>query len=52
LIDPEDAWAAAHVDEDYNAALWGADHEALERRKYRRKEFDAALRVLALVDRV
>ncbi len=52
LIDAGAAWAAAQIDEDYNAALWGADHEALERLEKRRIEFDAALRVLAVVDRV
>lgn len=49
LLDGDTAWAAAHVDEDYNARLWGADTEALARREKRRKEFDAALKVLALL---
>ena len=42
----EDAWAAAHVDEDWNMAAWGRDEEALSRRAARRAEFDAALLVL------
>lgn len=37
------AWAAAHIDEDWNAELWGADGEARDRRAYRRGEFDAAM---------
>ena len=40
------AWAAAHVDEDWNMELWGRDEEALERRLWRRAEFDAAARVI------
>jgi chaperone required for assembly of F1-ATPase len=42
------AWAAAHVDEDWNIARWGADTEAMARRAARRAEFDAAAKVLAL----
>ena len=41
-IDWEQAWAAAHVDEDYQASLWGEDYEAVEKRKRRRSEFEAA----------
>ena len=40
-------WTAAHVDEDWNMQFWGRDELALERRAYRRKEFDAAAAVLA-----
>lgn len=40
------AWTAAHVDEDWNMELWGRDEEALERRLWRRAEFDAAARVI------
>lgn len=40
------AWAAAHVDEDWNMELWGRDAEALERRLWRQSEFDAAVRVI------
>ena len=39
-------WQAAHVDEDFNIAQWGEDHEAAARREVRRKEFDAAALVL------
>lgn len=47
LFEPQFAWDAAHLDEDYQARVWGEDSEALERRKVRRAEFDAALTVLA-----
>lgn len=40
------AWAAAHVDEDWNIAQWGRDELALERRAYRLTEMQAAARVL------
>ena len=40
------AWAAAHVDEDHQIAVWGEDVEALARRERRRAEFDAAALVL------
>lgn len=48
LIEPEAAWAAAHVDEDYNMRLWGVDSEALKRLNKRRIDFDAAVTVLRL----
>jgi chaperone required for assembly of F1-ATPase len=41
------AWTAAHVDEDWNMGFWGRDELELERRAFRRKEFDAAALVLA-----
>ena len=46
LIEPDTAWTAAHVDEDYQISLWGEDYEASERRKQRRLEFDAAINVI------
>jgi chaperone required for assembly of F1-ATPase len=46
-LSPDEAWTAAHVDEDWNMQFWGRDELALERRAYRRKEFDAAAAVLA-----
>ncbi|HEX4298909.1 MAG TPA: ATP12 family protein [Devosia sp.] len=48
LIDAETMWAAAHVDEDHNIALWGEVEEITVRRAQRRSEFDAAVRLLAL----
>jgi chaperone required for assembly of F1-ATPase len=41
-IEPDAAWAAAHVDEDWQMSQWGRDELALERRAARRAEFDAA----------
>ena len=46
-IDAEAAWQAAHLDEDYQIAVWGQDEEAAERRAIRRREFDAAVLLLA-----
>jgi chaperone required for assembly of F1-ATPase len=46
-LSPDDAWTAAHVDEDWNMQFWGRDELALDRRSYRRKEFDAAVLVLS-----
>lgn len=43
------AWAAAHVDEDWNVQRWGEDAEAMARRVARRLEFEAAARMLALL---
>lgn len=44
----EEAWAAAHVDEDWNMEFWGRDQRALERRAYRFAELVAAADVLRL----
>ncbi|ABD07042.1 ATP12 ATPase [Rhodopseudomonas palustris HaA2] len=46
-LDPEQVWAAAHVDEDWNIARWGLDDEVAARRAARQVEFQAAARVLA-----
>jgi chaperone required for assembly of F1-ATPase len=43
----EEAWAAAHVDEDWNMSLWGRDELALARRAARFAEMQAACAVLA-----
>jgi chaperone required for assembly of F1-ATPase len=48
-IDPEKAWEAAHVDEDFQARQWGHDELAKARRAYRLTEFEAAATVLALL---
>jgi chaperone required for assembly of F1-ATPase len=47
-LSAEAAWAAAHVDEDWNMERWGRDELALERRSFRRAEMEAAASVLAL----
>ncbi len=47
-LDADAVWAAAHVDEDWQIDLWGADAEASARRAFRRAEFDAAALVLSV----
>lgn len=42
-LSPDEAWAAAHVDEDWNVEFWGEDEEAAARRQARRRDFDAAV---------
>lgn len=51
LMTAEEVWLAAHVDEDYNIRLWGEVAEATERRAMRRRDFDAAVRVLEMMPR-
>jgi chaperone required for assembly of F1-ATPase len=41
-IDADAAWAAAHVDEDWNISQWGEDAEAAKRRLNRLADFRAA----------
>jgi chaperone required for assembly of F1-ATPase len=43
---PEDAWSAAHVDEDWNIAQWGEDAEAIRRRTLRHSDMMAAANLL------
>jgi chaperone required for assembly of F1-ATPase len=45
----EDAWRAAHVDEDWQIAQWGEDAPARQRRDSRLAEFAAAATILRLV---
>lgn len=47
-LTPEEAWDAAHVDEDFQIGQWGEDAEAKERRELRKREFDAAAKTFAL----
>jgi chaperone required for assembly of F1-ATPase len=42
----DEAWAAAHVDEDWNMEQWGRDELALKRRDFRFAELQAAAKVL------
>ncbi|MGB9367478.1 MAG: ATP12 family protein [Xanthobacteraceae bacterium] len=44
----DEAWAAAHVDEDWNMKLWGRDELALARRATRLADMQAAVSVLFL----
>jgi chaperone required for assembly of F1-ATPase len=46
VIDQSQAWAAAHVDEDWNIEKWGADEEVAVRRAARLVDFEAAVAVL------
>jgi chaperone required for assembly of F1-ATPase len=48
-IQADPAWAAAHVDEDWQMSQWGRDELALERRTARFAEFEAAATVLRLI---
>jgi chaperone required for assembly of F1-ATPase len=45
----EAAWAAAHVDEDWQIGTWGEDGEANARRQRRWLEMQSASRLLALL---
>ena len=45
----EEAWSAAHVDEDWQISQWGEDAEAAERRRRRWTEMQAAARIVALM---
>ena len=48
-LDADAAWAAAHVDEDWQMSQWGKDELALERRAFRQAEYQAAVTVLKLL---
>lgn len=48
----DQAWAAAHVDEDWQMSRWGADGVALGNRALRKREFDGAGVILAGRSRV
>jgi chaperone required for assembly of F1-ATPase len=50
-LSAEEAWSAAHVDEDWQIAQWGADSEAMARRDARWRDMAAAARVIALLRR-
>jgi chaperone required for assembly of F1-ATPase len=44
------AWAAAHVDEDWQIEQWGEDEEAAARRVSRWKEFEATCAFLEALE--
>ena len=46
---PEEAWAAAHIDEDWQISQWGEDEEAAVRRENRWRDFAAAAKALNLL---
>jgi chaperone required for assembly of F1-ATPase len=47
-VPASEAWAAAHVDEDWQIEHWGWDEEARHRRNQRKREFDICLRFCEL----
>ena len=49
-LDADRAWAAAHVDEDWNIDQWGEDAEASARRAKRWREMLAAADLIAALD--
>ncbi len=48
-LDADAAWAAAHVDEDWNISQWGEDFEAQERRNQREIDFKCADNLLKAI---
>lgn len=49
LLSAQEAWAAAHVDEDWNVMTWGQDADAARRRAFRWREMEAAATILNLL---
>ncbi len=47
VLDQDQVWSAAHVDEDWNIEQWGVDEEVAARRMARFMDFRAAASVLA-----
>ncbi|THD70725.1 MAG: ATPase [Bradyrhizobium sp.] len=50
VLDSDQVWAAAHVDEDWNIEQWGVDEEVAARRAARLVDFRAAARILKAVN--
>lgn len=50
VLDEDQVWAAAHVDEDWNSEQWGVDEEVAARRAARLVDFRAAANVLKALD--
>jgi chaperone required for assembly of F1-ATPase len=46
VLDEDQVWSAAHVDEDWNSEQWGIDAEVAARRAGRLIDFKAAAGVL------
>jgi chaperone required for assembly of F1-ATPase len=46
VLEPEQVWTAAHVDEDWNVDQWGVDEEVAARRAARLVDFRAAVSIL------
>jgi chaperone required for assembly of F1-ATPase len=49
-LTPDEAWKAAHVDEDWQISQWGEVAEAKTRREARHRDFQAAARALRHLD--
>lgn len=50
VLDPDQVWAAAHVDEDWNADHWGVDEEVAARKAARLVDFRAAAQILRAIE--
>jgi chaperone required for assembly of F1-ATPase len=50
VLDADQVWAAAHVDEDWNIEKWGIDEEVGARRAARLVDFRAAVRILGALN--
>ncbi len=50
VLDSDRVWAAAHVDEDWNAEQWGVDDEVAARWAARLVDFKAAVRILEVLN--
>lgn len=48
-ISADDAWVAAHLDEDWTNEHWGEDHEAMRRRAARARDMMAAAALLSAI---
>jgi chaperone required for assembly of F1-ATPase len=51
VLDRDQVWAAAHVDEDWNSEKWGVDEEVAARRAARLVDFNAAVTILKTLNR-
>jgi len=51
VIDQDPAWAAAHVDEDWNIEKWGVDEEVAARRAARLVDFKSAVNILKALNK-
>ncbi|OLP60530.1 ATPase [Xaviernesmea oryzae] len=49
-LSAEEAWALAHLDEDWQIELWGPDEEAAHRRAHRWQDMAAAARAFDALD--
>jgi chaperone required for assembly of F1-ATPase len=52
VFNSDQVWAAAHVDEDWNIEQWGVDEEVAARRAARLVDFQAAARILKVMNPV